>query len=91
MKKLKDGAWQQAMSSLEMSGEKEDRRAKRQPLATAQRLLPSMQTSSTFEVMTQQGTQSLSVISQEKNKSEKAREGISYPGGREQIHNTNIC
>lgn len=44
-----------------------------------------------IEVMTQQGTQSLSVISQEKNKSEKAREEVSYPGGREQIHNTNIC
>lgn len=91
MKKLKDGAWQEAMSTLEMSGEKADRQVTRQPLATAQRLLPSMQTSSTFEVMTQQGTQSLSVISQEKNKSEKAGEAVSYPGGREQIYNTNIC
>lgn len=89
MKELKDGAWQQAMASLEIS-EKADRQGTRQPLATAQRLLPSIQTS-TMEVMTQQGSQSLSVISQEKNRSEKAREGVSYTGGREQIHNTNIC
>lgn len=73
-------------------GNKEaDTQITRQPLATAQSLLPPMQTSSTTEVITQQGTQSLSVISQEKNKSEKSKEGVSYLGGREQIHNTNIC
>lgn len=80
---------QQVMASLEVSDEKEGRQASKKPLATAQTLLPSIQTrmcsstSSTIEVMTQQGAQTLSVISQEKNKSEKAREVVAYPGGRE--------
>lgn len=40
-------------------------------------------TSSTIEVMTQQGAHSLSAISQEKTESEKSREEVAYPGGRE--------
>lgn len=62
MKQLEDGAWQQAMSSLEISEKKADRHVTRQPLATAQRLLPSIQTSSAIGVMTQQGTQSSKLI-----------------------------
>ena len=73
---------------MEISDEKKGRQVSKKPLATAQTLLPSIQTrmcsgtSSTIEVMTQQGAHSLSVISQEKNRSEKARE-VAYPGGRE--------
>lgn len=62
----------QVVASLEISDEKEGRQESKQPLATAQALLPSIQTrmcsgmSSTVEVMTQQGAYSLSVTSQEK-------------------------
>lgn len=39
--------------------------------------------SSTTEVTTQRGAHILSVISQEKNKRDKATEEVAYPGGGE--------